>query len=287
MSRPAALVLDADQATALCGGTWIGERSSVDIRGAAIDSRQVQVGNVFACLAGNHVDGHDFAAAAVARGAVLILASRLVNVSVPVLLVEDVTAALGALATQARRQHRGRWLGVTGSNGKTTVKELIAAACAPLGLVHATKVNLNNHLGVPLTVLAAPAEAAVAVIEVGANHPGEIAALARIVQPQVAVITSIGPAHLEGFGTLAGVAAEKGALFAAVPAGGSVIFGATGLSEAARVLGEDVEPILAVLRRCAQGRRLNEIGGENQAILGELRPDGICLKTSAGAAVLP
>ena len=283
-NRPGApLVLEAATAEALTSGTWHGALRTVTVHGAAIDSRLVTAGCLFACLRGERVDGHDFAATAVGDGAALILAERLVNVPVPVLVVRDVTAALSALATAARRRATGvRWIGITGSNGKTTVKELTAAACAAHAQVHATHGNLNNHLGVPLTVLNCPADVAYAVIEMGANHQGEIAALAAIAQPQVGGITGIGPAHLEGFGGLTGVATGKSELFAALPPGAPAFLGLFGLADHAHAQQVEVSELLATVQQAAKGRQLTLVGGEDAPVSGQVANDHVVLSTPWG-----
>ena len=285
--RPAPFLLDQQAAVRLTGGVWHGAAREVEVHGASIDSRAVRRGNLFACLPGASHDGHDFAATAVGDGAALILATRPVAVPVPVLVVADVASALAALATEFRRRYQGAtWIGVTGSNGKTTVKELIALACGAGGAVHATRGNLNNHLGVPVTVLNTPPAVRFAVIELGANHPGEIAALAAIAQPQLGVITAIGPAHLEGFGSLLGVARAKGELFAALPAGAPALLGLHGLEAAARANGQDAAALLAALRERAAGRRLSEIGSPALPVAGDLRDAGITLRTATGSVDL-
>ncbi|MBA2480375.1 MAG: UDP-N-acetylmuramoyl-tripeptide--D-alanyl-D-alanine ligase [Planctomycetes bacterium] len=272
-------------AEALTGGQWHGATREAVIHGAATDSRQVQPGCLFACLPGARVDGHDFAATAVGDGAAMILASKLLTAPVPVLVVADVSAALGVLAAEFRRRLTGvRWIGVTGSNGKTTVKELIAAACATSGPVHATAGNLNNHLGLPITVLNTPAHTRFAVIEMGANHAGEIAALAAISQPEIGVITTIGPAHLEGFGSLDGVARAKSELFAALPADAPAILGVTGLDEIARRHGTTAERLLDAVRAQARGRRLMLVGSPENPVDGAVESDGVTLRTLAGSA---
>ena len=228
---PAPFPLTAGEAEALTGGRWYGSAPNVILHGATLDSRGVTPGCLFACIRGERVDGHDFAAGAVGDGAVLILATRQLSVPAPVLVVADVVIALQALATCFRQQFTATcWIAVCGANGKTTTKALLAAACAGSGaVVHATRGNLNNHLGVPLSVLATPAEAAFAVIEVGTNHPGEVAALAPCVAPHVAVVTSIGPEHLAGFGDLFGVAREECSIFSALAEDGAAFLGAHGL----------------------------------------------------------
>ncbi len=275
-STAAPFVLSSAAAEELTDGRWFGLTHDVTLHGAAIDSRAVTKAALFACIVGERVDGHDFAAAAVTAGAALILASRPLELSVPVLVVADVTVALGALAAEFRRRLTTvRWLGITGSNGKTTVKELCAAACVSAGRVHATAGNLNNHLGVPLTVLATPADTAVAVVEMGANHQREIAGLAAIAQPHIGIITAIGPAHLEGFGGLAGVATGKAELFSALPEDGVAIFGRHGLAENAAAQGVSADALLSIIRSAAGARTLSEVGDDS--FNGSVDADGITL----------
>lgn len=280
---PAPLELDLATAERLTGGSWRGPRAPVVCRGAAIDSRLVRPGCIFACLPGSRVDGHDYAATAVGDGASLVLASRPVEVPAPVLLVADVTAALAALAAELRRRlAQVVWIAITGSNGKTTVKELVLAAASGSGPVHATCGSLNNHLGVPLTILATPADSMIAVIELGASAAGEIDALAALVRPQVAVITSIGPAHLAGFGGLAGVAAAKAEIFRHVQAGGRMLFCRHGLEEACRGQGVEAQELLATLRAAAGDGNLTVVGDAGCAIDGATGPQGIVLRTPLG-----
>lgn len=292
--RPGEFRLTPEQAEALTGGTWIGERATAVLRGAALDSRKATAGCIFACLPGARVDGHDFAAAAVAAGAGLVLASRRVAVAAPLLLVADVAAALGGLAAEYRRRFDPAcaWIAICGANGKTTTKELVAAACAAQAgsaRIHATRGNLNNHLGVPVTVLNAHAEARFAVIELGANRPGEVAALAAIVQPQLGVVTSIGPEHLEGFGTLEGVARAECELFAALPANAPCFLATGGMAAHAVANGTSVEALLAIVHAAAAGRRLTLVGEGpgGLPVRGRVLPDGIELSTDHGTARMP
>jgi UDP-N-acetylmuramoyl-tripeptide--D-alanyl-D-alanine ligase len=259
LSRPAPFRLRAEDAERLTGGRWLGHSREATVRGAAIDSRRVAPGCLFACLLGERVDGHDFAAAAVGSGAALILASRAVKVPAPVLVVRDVTAALAALAGEFRARARGcTWIAVAGANGKTTTKELVAAAlraaCREPLLV--TAGNLNNQLGVPLTVFSLPEHARYAVVELGSNHPGELAPLAALVRPDLGCVVSIGPEHLEGFGDLAGVAREECALFSSLPATGTALLGVHGLAAECQANGTSPETILAIAAASAGSRRL-------------------------------
>jgi UDP-N-acetylmuramoyl-tripeptide--D-alanyl-D-alanine ligase len=279
LSRPAPFRLRAEDAERLTGGRWHGQPREATVRGAAIDSRRVSPGCLFACLPGERVDGHDFAAAAVGSGACLVLASRPVKVPAPVLVVRDVAVALGALAGEFRaRTHGCTWIAVGGANGKTTTKELIAAAlrAGTREPVLVTQGNLNNHLGVPLTVLSLPERARYAVIEIGTNHPGELAPLAALVRPDHACVVSIGPEHLEGFGDLAGVTREECALFAALPAGRPAFLGIHGLEAQAAAHGSSSEALLTLARSLAGGRDLVPSG----------LPAGDELTTPAGSAAL-
>ncbi len=187
------------------------------------DSRRVEPGALFFALHGEHHDGHGFVCEALSRGAAGAVVERPVPGADPrrLIRVPDTLRALGDLAAWTRRQCRVAVIAVTGSNGKTTTKDLIASICAaasfppPWNGVLKTEGNFNNFVGLPLTVLQLTGREAVAVLEMGMNHHGEIARLTEIARPDFAVITNIGPAHLEGVGgTLAGVAAAKGELFA-------------------------------------------------------------------------
>ena len=259
LSRPAPFRLRAEDAERLTGGRWHGQPREATVRGAAIDSRRVAPGCLFACLKGERVDGHDFAAAAVGSGAALILATRPVKVPAPVLVVRDVTAALAALAGEFRVRAKGcTWIAVAGANGKTTTKELIAAClrAASREPLLVTASNLNNQLGVPLTVFSLPERARFAVVELGSNHPGELVPLAAIVRPDHGCVVSIGPEHLEGFGDLAGVAREECALFSALPATGIAFLGTHGLDVECAANGADANAILAIAQSAAGSRRL-------------------------------
>jgi UDP-N-acetylmuramoyl-tripeptide--D-alanyl-D-alanine ligase len=287
---PRAFTIKAEDAERLTGGTWQGTAREVTIRGAAIDSRLIAPGCLFACLPGNRSDGHDFAAAAVGTGAAMILASKPVTVPAPVLLVEDVGKALAQLASEFRKRVVGAtWIGVTGSNGKTTVKELLAAACVAgtKKRVHATRGNLNNHLGVPLTILATPDDVSHVIIEMGANHPGEIAFLSGLARPDIGVITNIGPAHLEGFGSLLGVARAKGELFAALPDSGSAFIGVHGLEAMAQAHGTNSEALISEIRTRAGRRKLLLVGSKESPVSGDMKVDSVVLKTAAGTAAVP
>ena len=190
--------------------------------GVSTDTRTVQPGNLFVALAGERFDAHAFLDTARTRGAAGAVVRRGTPPvdGLPFFAVDDTLAALGLLARARRRRlpaGGGPVVAVTGSSGKTSVKEMIRAALAPRWRVHATAGNLNNLIGVPLTILGMPDDADALVVEAGASVPGEIARLRAIIEPTIAVITNVGHAHVEGFGSLEGVLREKVALVDGVP----------------------------------------------------------------------
>ncbi|MGB3546115.1 MAG: UDP-N-acetylmuramoyl-tripeptide--D-alanyl-D-alanine ligase [Saprospiraceae bacterium] len=189
--------------------------------GITTDSRRVLPGQLFWSLRGDRFDGNTYAAAALAAGAVAAVVDDPALGGQPgFLLVDDGLSALQRLATHHRRRFRMPVIAITGSNGKTTTKELIAAVMSRQYRLHFTQGNLNNHIGVPLTLLQIPADAEAAVIEMGANHQREIAELCRIVEPTHGIITNVGDAHLEGFGGREGVKKGKGELYDFLAASG-------------------------------------------------------------------
>lgn len=193
-------------------GTSALPRGSNPIGRVWTDTRTIQRGDLYVALAGEKFDAHDFLAGAVKSGAAAVVVSKpeaARGLGVPAFVVRDTRAALGALGTFRRRAWNGPVIGVVGTNGKTSTKELIRAALDSRLEVHATHLNLNNLVGVPQTLLAIPDRADVAVIEMGTNQPGEIAALRAIVEPTIVVVTSIAEEHLEGLGDLAGVMREE------------------------------------------------------------------------------
>jgi len=190
------------------------------LSGVSTDTRTVGPGNLFVALRGERFDAHAFLAEAVGKGAAAVVVSDptlAATLGVPAFIVHDTTAALGLLGRYRRRAWGRTVIAVAGSNGKTSTKELTSAALGTRLAVYATRGNLNNHVGVPLTLLAIPDDADVAVVEIGTNHPGEVATLRALVEPDVAIVTSIGEEHLEGLGDLAGVLREESAVFAGVP----------------------------------------------------------------------
>jgi len=202
-------------------------QSDVVFTGITTDSRQLTPGMLFAALPGQTFDGHDHVQQAMESGAVAALVSREVKAGLPVLQVGDVLAALGTLAGHWRMECPAKIVGITGSNGKTTVKEMVASILRQNSTVLATKGNFNNELGLPLTLFQLNDLHAYAVLEMGASNPGDIAYLARIARPDVGVVTNIGPAHLQGFINVEGVARAKGELYASLPRHGAAIINST------------------------------------------------------------
>ena len=206
--------------------TWVvgslhGAGGFVD--GVSTDTRTLAPGALFVALKGERYDAHDFVSTAHERGATAALVDHLVDADMPQIVVPDTLAALGELARAVRSQRDARVIGITGSNGKTTVKTLITAILARHGRTHVNVGNLNNEIGVPLTLLAMPEHVQYAVIEMGAGKPGDIAYLARIARPFVGLVNNVAPAHLERLGSERGVAETKGAIYAALPADGVAI----------------------------------------------------------------
>jgi UDP-N-acetylmuramoyl-tripeptide--D-alanyl-D-alanine ligase len=186
------------------------------LRAVSTDTRAVAPGDLFVALRGDRFDAHDFLADAVGKGAAAVVVSdakRAAGLGVPVFEVSDTLVALGRLGRYWRRAWGGTVVGVAGSNGKTSTKELLKAALGAARRVSATSGNLNNLVGVPLTLLAIPPSTEVAIVEMGTNMPGEIARLRAIAEPNVTVMTSIGEEHLEGLGDLAGVLREESDAF--------------------------------------------------------------------------
>jgi UDP-N-acetylmuramoyl-tripeptide--D-alanyl-D-alanine ligase len=209
--------------TTVVGGKLIGaDRTFMRVN---TDTRKLAAGDLFVAIVGTNHDAHDFLSAAQQLGAAGALVQRHVQeCALPQIVVGDTRRALGQYAKYWRAQFDIPVIGITGSSGKTTLKEMLAQIFRSQGATLATRGNMNNDIGLPLTLLELGANHRAAVIEMGTNHPGEIAWLADIAAPTIGVITNAGPAHLEFLGSIEGVAKEKGALFAALgPQGVAVI----------------------------------------------------------------
>lgn len=201
-------------------GAWIATSVS-------IDSRNITPGALFIALVGQR-DGHEFVADALKKGAVTAIVSKPIkNIdATKLVVVEDTEKALQQLGAAARARSTAKFIGITGSVGKTGAKEMLATALAPLGRTYATHGNLNNHLGVPLTLANMPLDTEYAIIEMGMNHAGEISPLSKLAQPHAALITTVDAVHLEHFPDVGAIADEKAAIFDGMREGGVAVLNA-------------------------------------------------------------
>jgi len=207
-----------------CGGELAGADAA--FTEVASDSRTLTPGQLFLALRGPHFNGNDFVAAALALGAAGAVVDAAQPVALAQIVVRDTQAALTRAARAWRAAFTGPLVGVAGSNGKTTAKEMTAAILSEAGSCLATRGNLNNHIGVPLTLLRLAPEHRFAVVEMGANRAGEVAALVELARPSVGMITNAGAEHLEGFGSLEGVARAEGEMVAGLDATATAIINA-------------------------------------------------------------
>jgi len=243
--------------------------SGWEATGVSIDTRTLQPGDLFVALKDAR-DGHDFVAQALEKGAAAALVSRLpdgVSENEPLLIVDDVLAALEALGTAARARTQARVVAVTGSVGKTSTKEMLRTVLSAFGRTHASVASYNNHWGVPLTLARMPADTEFAVIEIGMNHPGEIAPLSRLARPHVAMITTVAPAHLEAFGRVEAIAIEKADILAGLEPDGAAVFNAE--IDTAQILHNAAEAARA------QYIGFGEVNGAHHRLLGVEMSDGV------------
>lgn len=218
------MIRDLAELARVTGGVLSGSNAAF---GAVIsDSRALEPGALFVALRGERFDGHQFVPEAQQKAAAGALVERQVATPLPLVIVRDALAGLAGFAAAWRRDFDGKVVGITGSNGKTTVKEMIGSILSCEGPTLVTQGNLNNHIGVPLTLCRLEAAHRYAVIEMGANHQREIAHLAGLAQPDVGLVINAGPAHLEGFGGLDGVAKGKGEMFEALGFEGTAVINA-------------------------------------------------------------
>jgi UDP-N-acetylmuramoyl-tripeptide--D-alanyl-D-alanine ligase len=222
MSRP---LWTSSELAAVTGGRALGTWSA---EGVSIDSRTVAAGELFVALRGPHHDGHDFVREGLERGARAVLDHLPEGMpgGAPLLLVDDTMTALGALGAAARARSRAKILAITGSVGKTGTKEALRLALAGQAPTHASSASHNNHWGVPLSLARQPLDAAFAIYELGMSSPGEIAPLARMVRPHVALITAVEAAHLGFFRSVAEIAEAKGEVFQGLEPGGIAVLNA-------------------------------------------------------------
>jgi len=193
--------------------------------GFTTDTRKIEQGQMFFCLKGANFNGNKFAAEALKKGAkYVVIDEEEYQSDERMILVDDVLKCMQNLANHHRKQFDIPIIGITGTNGKTTTKELVYAVLSRKYKTHATAGNFNNHIGVPITLLSMPKDTEWAIIEMGANHPGEITELCQIAEPNYGIITSIGKAHLEGFGNLQGVINTKNELYKSILKTGGSLF---------------------------------------------------------------
>ncbi|MBJ7576040.1 UDP-N-acetylmuramoyl-tripeptide--D-alanyl-D-alanine ligase [Luteimonas sp. MC1828] len=236
-----------------CNGRLEGDDIVVDA--VVTDSRGLHAGSgaaLFVAIAGDTFDGHDHVAAAAAAGARAALVSRLVDAPLPQVVVADTVAALGSLAAALQAQRSTLVVAITGSNGKTSVKQLLLPILSRCGRTYCNPGNRNNEIGLPLAVIDAPDDAEFAIYEMGAGQPGDIAYLTAIARPRVAVVNNVAPAHLERMGSLLGVADTKAAIYDALPDDGTAVLNAD----------DAFEPYFA---ERAHGRRLLRFGFDARA----------------------
>ena len=232
--------LSLDQIAAVVGGVVQGDGAVTVTAPTVLDGRLAEPGGLFAAFVGEHTDGHDHAGQASRAGAVAVLGSR--PTLLPTVVVEDTQAALQALAAYvvARLRERLTVAGLTGSQGKTSTKDLLTAVLASTGAATATIGSLNNELGVPLTMLRADPDTRFLVLEMGARHIGDLAALTDLVAPDIAVVLNVGQAHLGKFGSRAAIARAKSELVAGLASGGTAVLNAD-------------DPRVAAMRRLTDG----------------------------------
>jgi UDP-N-acetylmuramoyl-tripeptide--D-alanyl-D-alanine ligase len=218
------MIRTLQQFAAAAHGRLLGEDR--EFHELAIDSRQLRAGDLFAALRGEHADGHDYVAAAAAAGAAGAIVQRSLNLPLPQIVVSNVAMSMAQAARAARALFKGPVIGVAGSNGKTTVKEMLSTILSQLGPCLSTRGNLNNHLGVPMTLLRLQESHRSAVIEMGANRRGDVEQLVQIARPGIGLITNAGAEHLEGFGSLEGAARAEGEMVAELPDSGVAVINA-------------------------------------------------------------
>jgi len=256
----AALILSADEILKATGGAPLRGGHGWSCRGISTDTRTLAAGDLFIALRGENFDGHDCLAKAAKRGAAGLLiradAARKLSVvpeELPVIAVPDTLRALGDIARDWRQRFPIPVVAITGSSGKTTTKEMVATIASRTRNTLKTEGNLNNQIGLPLTLLRLRKHHELAVVEMGTNSPGEIAILAAIAVPDVGLITNIGPAHIEGLGSLEAIREEKGALFEVMAGRGAAI------------LNHD-DPAIGILAGRRQGKRVTFGLGPGAAI---------------------
>lgn len=267
----------SDEAAAATGGRAIGTWTC---EGVSIDTRTIAQGDLFVALKDVR-DGHEFVAQALEKGAGAALVSHVpegVAEDAPLLIVEDVLAGLEALGRAGRARTGAKVAAVTGSVGKTSTKEMLLAMLGDQGRTHASVASYNNHWGVPLTLARMPQDTEYAVIEIGMNHPGEIAPLAKMARPDVAMVTTVAAAHLEAFENVAQIAVEKASIFEGVPAGGVAVINAD-IEHAAILMAKAVDCKLREIEFGAHGFqfKLKDVSVQADATVVQADADGMPL----------
>ncbi|HEY8192012.1 MAG TPA: Mur ligase family protein, partial [Alphaproteobacteria bacterium] len=220
---PSSVIWTAKEAGAATGGD---SRQDWAATGLSIDTRTIKPGDLFIALKGDRLDGHDYVADALMKGAAAVMVSRIpagVKSNAPVLLVDDTFTALQALASSSRHRTGSKIIAVTGSVGKTGVKEMLAQVFAGQGQTHASKGSFNNHWGVPFSLASMHAGTDYGIFEIGMNHAGEITPLSQMVLPHVAIITTVESVHLENFNSVEDIADAKAEIFAGMDHNGVAV----------------------------------------------------------------
>jgi len=266
--------MDARKVAEFTGGHLLQNGASVEINGFSTDSRKIQPGELFIPLRGEQYDGHDYLTQAVQRGAAACLSEEVIGgLRVPVIKVTDTLVALGDLAAAIRRQFAGPVVGITGTSGKTTCKEMLASILASLGPGLKSAGNFNNLIGVPLTLFGLQPQHRWAVIEMGMSARGEIARMAEIAAPKLGVITNIGAAHLETLGGISGVARAKGELYIGLPQDGIALINADDPQVSSLPVANGVRRVLFGMQQDAEVRG-DRITVQNGSVSFDLIIDG-------------
>ena len=267
--------MDMRAVAEITGGHLMQNGASVEFQGISTDSRTVQPGDLFVPLRGDKYDGHDYLTQAIQRGAAACLSEEMIGgLLVPVVKVADTLKALGDLAAAVRRQFAGPVVGITGTSGKTTCKEMLASILEHTGPGLKSAGNFNNLIGVPLTLFELKPEHRWVVVEMGMSARGEIARLAEIATPNIGLITNVGAGHLENFKEIAGVARAKGELFISLPTDGIALINADDPEVCQLPVANGVRKVLFGTSRDAT-IRADKVMAQNGAVGFDLTIDGV------------
>ncbi|MGC6454915.1 MAG: UDP-N-acetylmuramoyl-tripeptide--D-alanyl-D-alanine ligase [Coraliomargaritaceae bacterium] len=247
-------IFDPTELAEWTGGTWLGSGQPDKVCGFSFDSRKIQPGECFIALTTGQRDGHEYVAQAMRDGATAALVQRPLEVAIPQLIVADTLLAMESIASAVRSRFLGSVIGVTGSCGKTSTKEMLLHLLGPKE-THATTGNWNNRIGVPMTLFGLhQSEKSTAVVEAGINQPGEMSHLARMIEANLVLVTHIGPSHLEKLGTLDGVAAEKSILMQFARESAQLVLTASAYAHEAFASFADRTTVLAETGEVVRGR---------------------------------